>query len=89
MLKLLAKGLFGRFLSYAAFTLGFWLLFQGFSRPSAALAVIGGAVVLLAMYLMVQARRFDPSYRPTFDDNNIIDPPIAEKIPATTEEMEK
>ena len=89
MLKLLAKGIFGRLLSYAAFTLGFWLLYQGFSRPSPAMAVIGGAVVVLGMYLMVQARKSDPSYRPTFDDDKYADAPIAEKIPATTEDSEK
>lgn len=88
MLKLLAKGLFGRLLSYAAFTLGFWLLYQGFSRPSPAMAIIGGAVVVLGMYLMVQARKSDPSYSPAFDDNKYADPTIAEKITATTEDSE-
>ena len=88
MLKLLAKGLFGRFLSYAAFSLGFWLLYQGFTRPSAVLAVLGGGVVLLGMYLMVQARKSDPSYRPTLDGSNISDPVNGEKIPARREEAD-
>jgi len=83
MLKLLAKGLFGRLLSYAAFILGFWLLFQGFSRPSAVFAVLGGAVVLLGMYMMVQARKSDPSYSPTVDDREVVDPAIVEKNPAS------
>ncbi len=89
MLKLLAKGLFGRLLSYAAFSLGFWLLYQGFSRPTAVLAVIGGAVVLLGMYLMVQARKSDPSYRPTIGDGKTSDPAIAEKNPARTKEVDR
>jgi len=88
MLKLLAKGLFGRFLSYAAFSLGFWLLYQGFSRPSAVLAVLGGGVVLLGMYLMVQARKSDPSYRPNLDDSDISDPVVGEKIPKRREEAD-
>ena len=88
MLKLLAKGLFGRFLSYAAISLGFWLLYQGFSRPTAVLAVLGGGVVLLGMYLMVQARKSDPSYRPTLDDNNISDPVVGEKNPTGREDAD-
>ena len=59
MLKILAKGLFGRALGYAGIVLGFWLLFQGFSRPNAALGVLGGAVILGAMSLMVTGRRQD------------------------------
>ena len=85
MLKLLAKGLFGRLLSYAAFSLGFWLLYQGFSRPNAVLAVLGGGVVLLGMYLMVQARKSDPSYGPAMDDNKMVDQAIADKDPARRE----
>ena len=60
MLKTLAKGLLGRLLSYAGFALGFWLLFQGFSRPNALLGVLGGAMIPGAMYMMVVARRSDP-----------------------------
>ena len=53
MLKILAKGLFGRVLGYAGIMLGFWLLFQGFSKPNPALGVLGGALILGAMSLMV------------------------------------
>ncbi len=60
MLKTLAKGLFGRLLSYAGFALGFWLLLQGFSRPNALLGVLGCVTLLGAMYMMVVARRSDP-----------------------------
>ena len=88
MLKLLAKGLLGRLISYAAFSLGFWLLYQGFSRPSAVLAVLGGAVVLLGMYLMVQARKSDPSYRPIFDESDIGDPAIGEKNTAAKDQVD-
>lgn len=60
ILKVLARGLVGRLLGYAAFALGFWLLFQGVSRPSPLLGVLGGAAVLGAMYMMVLARRGGP-----------------------------
>ena len=85
MLKLLAKCLFGRLLSYAAFSLGFWLLYQGFSRPNAVLAVLGGGVVLMGMYLMVQARKSDPGYSPEIDNNKTSDPANADKMPTTRE----
>ena len=88
MLKLLAKGLFGRLLSYAAFSLGFWLLYQGFSRPNAVLAVLGGGVVLLGMYLMVQARKSDPSYGPAIDDRKMCEQAIADKNPARKEKVD-
>ena len=46
-------------LAYAGILLGFWLLFQGFSKPSPALGVLGGAFILAAMWLMVAGRRQD------------------------------
>ncbi len=61
MLKVLAKGLFGKLLAYAGIVLGFWLLFQGFSKPNPALGVLGGALILGAMSLMVAGRRQDPA----------------------------
>jgi hypothetical protein len=57
MLTLLLRGLFGRLLGYSAFALGFWLLFQGFARPSVGMGILGGGMVLGSMYLMVAARR--------------------------------
>ena len=57
MLKILAQGMFGRVLGYAGIVLGFWLLYQGFSRPSPGLGVLGGIVILAAMSLMVAVRR--------------------------------
>ena len=60
ILKILAKGLFGRVLGYAGILLGFWLLFQGFSKPNPGLGILGGAVILGAMSLMVAGRRQDP-----------------------------
>ena len=89
MLKLLIKGIFGRLLSYAAFSLGFWLLYQGFSRPSVAMAVVGGAVVLLGTYLMVQARRSDFRYTLAIDDRNPVDSPITDNNPSTSEEVDR
>ena len=57
MLRMLIRGLLGRLLGYSAVTLGFWLLFKGFVGPSITLAVLGGAVILVGMYLLVTARR--------------------------------
>ena len=59
MLKILAKGLFGRMLGYAGIVSGFWLLFQAFSRSHPGLGVLGGALILGAMSLMVAGRRYD------------------------------
>lgn len=61
MLTTLAKGVLGRLLSYAAFALGFWVLYQGISRLSLPLAILGGGMIIGAMYLMVAARRSSPS----------------------------
>ena len=60
MLTTLAKGVLGRLLSCAAFALGFWVLYQGISRPSLPLAILGGGIIIGAMYLMVAARRSGP-----------------------------
>jgi hypothetical protein len=57
MLTTLAKGVLGRLSSYAALALGFWVLYQGISRTSLPLAILGGGIILGAMYLMVAARR--------------------------------
>ena len=57
MLTTLAKGVLGRLLSYAALAVGFWVLYQGISRPSLPLAILGGSMIIGAMYLMVAARR--------------------------------
>ena len=68
VLKSLAKGLAGRVLGYGGFALGFWLLYLGFSRPSALLGIMGGAILLGSMYLMVLARQTAPDLhsRPGF-----------------------
>ena len=57
MLKDLGKGLLARSLAYAVFGLGFWLLFQGFLKPSIVLGILGGAMIPAGMYLIVKARR--------------------------------
>ena len=58
---MLSKGLFPRLGAYGALALGFWLLFQAFERPSLVMGVVGGALVLVGMYLMTGA------WRDTFD----------------------
>lgn len=57
ILVTLVRGLLGRLLSYGALVLGFWLLFQGFSKPSIPVGVLGGAAILGGMYFMVVGRR--------------------------------
>ena len=61
VLMALAKGLFGRVLAYGAFMLGFWLLYQGFSKPNLGLGVLGGLAILVAAYMMVLARKSEPA----------------------------
>ena len=60
MLTTLAKGVLGSLLSYAALVMGFWVLYQGISRTSLPLAILGGGLIIGAMYLMVAARRSSP-----------------------------
>lgn len=54
-------GLLGRLAAYAAFLLGFWLLYQAFGSDGAwrsvGLGLAGGVTVLAATYLMVGFRR--------------------------------
>jgi hypothetical protein len=76
MLKTLGKGLFGRVLGYAGLALGFWLLFQAFSRPSPALGVLGGVIILVALYLMVLSRQSDLSSRTAGSDDTEEDEPV-------------
>ena len=57
ILVTLVRGLLGRLLTYGALALGFWLLFQGFSKPSVPAGLLGGAAILGGMYFMVVVRR--------------------------------
>ena len=66
MLKNLAKGLLGRLLGYGTLTLGFWLLFRGFSEAGFPLAFVGGLAVLGGMYLLVSSRRAGPFLRSAY-----------------------
>ncbi len=60
MLKNLLKGLLGRLVSYLGLALGFWLLYQALLQSSPLygipLGLLGGAAILLGMYLLVTAR---------------------------------
>ena len=49
---MLSGGMFPRFASYGVLALGFWLLFQGFERGHTLLGILGGALIILGMYLM-------------------------------------
>jgi len=62
MLTTLAKGVLGRLLSYAGLALGFWVLYQGISRSSLPLAILGGGLIIGAMYLMVAVRKSGPGH---------------------------
>ena len=75
MLKDLAKGLLGRLLGYGTLTLGFWLLYRGFSQAGFPLAFVGGLAVLGGMYLLVSSRRAGPPLRATnFESDEEDDP---------------
>ena len=60
MLKGLLKGLLGRLVSYLGLGLGFWLLYQALLQKNPfygiSLGLLGGASILLGMYLLVTAR---------------------------------
>ena len=75
MLSALAKGLFARLLGYGGILLGFWLLYQAFSNANPALGVLGGAVILAAMYLIVANRRQGPAAHATHSTDNEGDGP--------------
>jgi len=57
ILVTLVRGLLGRLLSYGVLVLGFWLLFQGFAKPSIPAGFLGAAAILGGMYFMVVTRR--------------------------------
>ena len=68
MFRLLGKGLFGRLLSYATFALGFWLLYRGVAGPNIPLGILGGALILLGMYIMVGGRSSAFQPRPSDEE---------------------
>ena len=78
MLKHLTKGLLGRLLGYGTLTLGFWLLFRGFSGAGLPVALVGGVAVLGGMYLLVRSRRGGPYLRAAYfegaEEDNPSDP---------------
>ena len=49
--------IFGRLLSAAVVLAGFYLLWLGFMESNILKAVLGGALILLGLYLMVSSRR--------------------------------
>jgi hypothetical protein len=49
---MLRGGLFPRIGAYGALALGFWLLFQAFERSNILLGIVGGALIIVGMYLM-------------------------------------
>ena len=49
---MLSGGIFPRVGAYAVLALGFWLLFQAFERSNILSGIVGGALVIVGMYLM-------------------------------------
>ncbi|MCH8800595.1 MAG: hypothetical protein IH963_06775 [Chloroflexi bacterium] len=49
---MLSKGLFPRVGAYAVLALGFWLLFQAFEKTNILTGIVGGALIVVGMYLM-------------------------------------
>lgn len=66
MLKALARGLLGRLVAYANFGLGFWFLFQGVQDGNIPLAVLGGVMIPISLYLLAKVRR-STTYSPADD----------------------
>ena len=62
--RYIAKGILGRLVAYGFLALGFLLLYQGFQSGSLGtgvpLGLVGGAAILMGMYLMVTGRRGEP-----------------------------
>lgn len=54
---MLRGGLFPRVGAYAVLALGFWLLFQAFERSNILSGILGGALIMVGMYLMTGAWR--------------------------------
>ena len=70
MLTNLGKGLLARLLAYGVFALGFWVLYRALLSESIPMGILGGGLILLGTYLIVNARRisnFTPQ-TPTLDD---------------------
>ena len=49
---MLKGGIFPRVGAYAVLALGFWLLFQAFEKSNILSGIVGGALVIVGMYLM-------------------------------------
>ncbi len=49
---MLGRGIFPRIGAYAVLALGFWLLFQAFENSNILSGIVGGALVIVGMYLM-------------------------------------
>ena len=49
---MLGRGIFPRVGAYAVLALGFWLLFQAFERSNILTGIVGGALIIVGMYLM-------------------------------------
>lgn len=45
-------GLFPRIGAYGVLAVGFWLIFQGFETSNILVGILGGAIILVGMYLM-------------------------------------
>jgi len=49
---MLSGGMLPRLGAYAVLALGFWLLFQAFENSNILSGIVGGALVIVGMYLM-------------------------------------
>ena len=54
----MAEGILGRILGLGIFAGGFWLLIRGFVDSNIPLAVLGGIMIPLGMWVMAAIRRF-------------------------------
>ena len=57
MLKLIAKSFLGQFVGVGLFAGGFWLLFKALEDSNIPIGILGGAMILLGMWVMTMVRR--------------------------------
>ena len=75
---MLSGGIFPRVGAYAVLSLGFWLLFQAFERFNILSGIVGGALVIVGMYLMtgllkVMLAKFGGDYKILKENDRIDD----------------
>lgn len=61
MLGIIGGGLLGRVVGLGLFVGGFWALVRGFVDSSIPVGILGGALIPLGMWVLVQVRKGRPT----------------------------